>query len=173
MSVQVNKVTNAAVWLNGVAKIGQASNVELPSLTQTMAEHEGLGMIGKIQLPSGVEAMEATITWNSVYREAMLLAANPNASNLLQIRYSIETHTTEGRVEQAAGVVTMNARFRSLPGGSFSQHENVSLETTLDVYSMKLTIAGETIYDFDSFSNVYKVGGVDIAQQFRQNIGQI
>lgn len=173
MSVQVNKVTNAAVWLNGVAKIGQAASVELPTLTQAMAEHEGLGMIGKMQLPSGVEALEATITWNAVYRDAMLLAANPNSSHLLQLRYSVETHTTEGRTEQTPGVVSMNARFRSLPGGSFSQHENVSLETTLDVYSMKLTIGGEVIYDYDVFSNTYKVGGVDIAQQFRQNIGQI
>lgn len=173
MSIQVNKVTNASIYIDGIGYIGQASSVDVPTLNQAMTEHSGLGMIGKFDLPTGVEKLEGSITWNAVYAAAMRVTADPNTTHQLQIRYSIESHTTQGRVAQVPGIVIMNARFKSLPGGTFNQHENVELESAFEATSFKLQLDGETIIDYDVFSNTYKVNGVDVAAEFRANIGQV
>ena len=60
--IEVNRVTNANVYLNGNSLLGRAREIELPEVTHQMAEHEGMGLYGSPEFPSGLEAMEASIT---------------------------------------------------------------------------------------------------------------
>lgn len=166
-------MTNASVVLNGSVHIGMASSVELPSVVQKMVDHEGLGMIGVIEVSAGVEKLEGTITFNAFHDNPMLRVADPNRTHLLQLRASVETHTSEGRIDEVPYVATMNVRFKNLPAGSFTQHENTDYEVGYSATSLKIVHDQETILDYDAFSNTYKVGGVDVAQRFRQNIGQL
>ena len=171
-AISVNKLTNANVYLDGGSFLGQAMEVELPKITQVMAEHSALGMIAKFEIPSGVDKMEGKISWNSFYPAAMLKVADPTASVKMQVRASLETHTSDGRTAQVPCVAFMTVQFKEIPLGNYKQHENVELESALNVLAVRLEINSQPIVELDVFANIYKVNGVDIAATYRENIGQ-
>lgn len=171
MATQIRKLTNSNVYIDGTSFLGQAMEVELPSIIQKMAEHSALGMVGTIELPSGVDKLEAKIKWNSYYPAAMKATGNPNVATQMQLRGNLQTWESSALTEQVAAVVYMTATFKSFPLGNFKQHENVELEQDLAVYYVKVEIDGEEIIEFDAMSNIYKVNGVDILAEYRQNLG--
>ena len=52
--IEINKLTNANVYLNGTNLLGRAEEVELPQIKHKMAEHKALGMIGSAEFFSGM-----------------------------------------------------------------------------------------------------------------------
>jgi P2 family phage contractile tail tube protein len=172
MALQVNRVTNANVYLNGANLLGRAKKVDLPVIKQMMADHKGLGMVGQIELPArGVEKMEATFEWESFYAEVMRLAGNPNQAVQLQVRCSIDTYTGAGLTEEKALVVSLSGVFKEMPLGSLAQHEGVSYATKLAVYYVKVVADGDTLLEVDVMNNIYNVAGNDILARFRSIIG--
>ena len=169
--IAVKKLTNANVYVGNSSYLGKAAEIDLPKITAVMAEHQALGMVGKIDLPSGFEKMEARIKWNSMYPDAMKRMANPFEMVSLQCRSSLEDYTAGGRTGQVPVVCFMKAQFKEVPMGNFKQHENVELESQLTVTYVKLEIDGQSIVEFDALANIYKVDGVDILAQYRANIG--
>jgi P2 family phage contractile tail tube protein len=169
--VNVNRLTNANVYINGISFLGKAEEIDLPKITAKMAEHKALGMQGVIELPAGFDKMEARIKWNSVYADAVKLQADPYKTHALQCRSSLETYTASGRSAQQPCVVFMRGQFKEAPMGNFKQHDNVELETRLAVTYVKIEVAGEPLVEFDALANIYKVGGVDILLQYKANIG--
>ena len=59
--IQVNRIVNANIYLEGTNMLGRAEEVKLPDITAIMAEHKALGMVGKIELPSGFDKLEGEI----------------------------------------------------------------------------------------------------------------
>ena len=45
-----------------------------------MVEHKALGMVGTLELPSGVDKMDGEIKWSSFYADALIQVANPYAN---------------------------------------------------------------------------------------------
>jgi len=170
--VRVNRMTNANVYMDGASFLGRASEVELPKITQKMAEHVALGMIGSFELPSGIEKMEGKINWNSFYNEAIIKMGNPGAAINFQVRGNLETWNSTGKTGEVPAVVFMTGTFKELPLGNFKQHENVELESMINVTSVRMEIDGSELIYIDVFSNTYKVNGIDIASTYRENIGQ-
>ena len=48
--IEINKLTNANVYLNGNNLLGRAEEVELPQIKHKMAEHKALGPISRIAI---------------------------------------------------------------------------------------------------------------------------
>lgn len=172
MAIQVNKITNAAVYIDGGALLGQVSEMELPTITQVMTEHAALGMVGKFELPSGVEAMMSKFTFNSFYKDSAILCANPNNTVSLQVRASNEAFEAGARVGSEPVRIVMRGQFKNFPLGNYKQHEVVELEVEMNVVYVKLTIGTTSVLEFDASANIYKVNGVDILAQYRADIGQ-
>lgn len=171
MAIQVNRLTNANVYLNGVNMLGRAEEVTLPAIQHKMAEHKALGMVGVAEFFTGIDKMEATFKWNSFYPDVMKATANPTKSVKLQVRSSLEVYTAEGRTEQQPVVCFLTGQFKSVPMGNFKQHDNVELSSTVSIYSIRLEINGEEIVEVDVLANIFKVEGVDILATYRQNLG--
>ena len=171
MGVEVKRIINANVYINGNSMLGKAEECKLPDVVSILTEHKALGMVGKLELPSGLDKMEATIKWNSVYGDVLKMAANPFKPVQLQIRSSQETYTGQGRSEEVPVVVHMTGSFKKFPLGGFKQHDNVEAETALTVTYIRLVVNGEDIVEVDVLANIYKVGGVDLLAQYRSNIG--
>lgn len=171
MSVQVKRITNANVYMNGNSLLGKAAECKLPDVVATLTEHAALGMVGKLELPSGIDKMEATMKWNSLYDDVLLKAADPFTAVQLQVRASQETYAGQGRTEEVPVVVFITGQFKKFPLGGFKQHDNVEAETALTVTYIRLVINGNDIVEVDVLANIWKVGGNDILANFRQNIG--
>lgn len=169
--ISVNRLTNANVYVDGNNLLGRVQEIELPVVKQKMSEHKALGMIGTVEFFSGLEKLESKLTWNSFYADAMVKAADPSKTVQMQVRSSLETYDSTGRIAQAPVVVFMTAQHKDFPLGSFKQHDNVELVSMLSVTAFRLEINGESILEIDVLSNIYKVNGVDILANYRSNIG--
>lgn len=169
--IEIHRITNANVYLDGQSLLGRAESVELPRIKAKMAEHKALGMVGTIEAFAGFEKLEGKIKWSSYYADVLKKVANPFKAVQLQVRGSMPI-IVGGSVNREAPVVAMlSVVFRSLPGGAFQQHDNVELETEFTAYYMKLTVDGQEVAEIDVLENIYKAGGVDLLAQYKANIG--
>jgi len=169
--IQVNRVTNANVYMDGNNLLGRAEEITLPQVKHTMSEHKALGMVGKAEFFSGIDKLECKIKWNSYYPDVMKKAADPFKAVQLQARASLETYTGQGLTRQVPVVVYLSGTFKEFPMGALKQHDNVELETTMNVLYAKLVVDGQEIVEIDILSNIYKVDGQDILANYRRNIG--
>lgn len=169
--IEVNRITNANVYMDGASFLGRAEEINLPQIKQTMSEHKGLGMVGRGDFFSGIDKMECKIKWASLYPEVMKKAANPFQAVALQARASLESYTGQGRTAEVPVVVYISGTFKEFPLGNFKQHENAEFETNMSVFYAKLVVDGEEIFEIDVLENIYKVDGTDILATYKQNIG--
>lgn len=169
--IAINRITNANVYIDGTSFLGRAEEVTLPQIKHLMAEHKGLGLVGKAEFFSGIDKLESKIKWASLYSEVMKKAADPTKTVQLQVRGSLETYTGQGRTQEVAVVVALTASFKDFPLGGHKQHDNAEYETNLSVYYAKMTIDSEEIFEIDVLENIYKVAGTDILENYKKNIG--
>lgn len=170
-AAQVNRLTNANIYINGISRLGKAEQVTLPMIKHMLAEHKALGMVGKMEFWSGIDKMEMKIKWNSFYDDVMKLFGNPIKPMNLQVRGSLETYTSAGRTLEVPVVCYVTGSSKDFPMGDFKQHDNVELESNMSVTYCRLEINGAVIVEIDVLSNIYSVAGTDILAQYRNNLG--
>jgi P2 family phage contractile tail tube protein len=168
--MNVTAVHNANVYLDGLSLLGRAEEVELAFPKAKMVDHKGLGMFGTIELPAGIDKLEAKIKWITVSAE-VLQSVSIFASHQFQIRASVEQYTSQGRIAELPFVGLMTAQFKDGGPLNFKQHEQVDFPTTLVVFHCEYYLAGVQYLLYDAFANMYVVNGVDQLAAFRANIG--
>ncbi|WP_275760922.1 phage major tail tube protein [Ralstonia pseudosolanacearum] len=169
--IEINRITNANIYVAGNSLLGRAEEVKLPDISAIMAEHKALGMVGKIELPSGFDKLEGEIKWNSLYRDVAKTVANPFKAVQLQCRSSIETYGAQGRIQEVALVTYLTVMFKKNPLGTFKQHENAEFGSAFGATYIKQVVDGEEVLELDYLANIFRVGGEDMLADFRSNIG--
>ena len=169
--IQVNRIVNANIYIEGVNLLGRAEEIKLPDITAIMNEHKALGMVGKMELPSGFDKMEGEIKWNSLYEEAAKYMANPFKALQLQCRSSIEVYASGGRVEEVALATFLTVTFKKNPLGTFKQHDNAEFSSAFSATYIKQVIKGKEVLELDYMANIFKVNGEDLLSTYRDNIG--
>ena len=169
--IQVNRIVNANIYIDGTNLIGRAEEVKLPDIQAIMAEHKALGMVGKIELPSGFDKLEGEVKWNSLYEEAAKAMANPFKAVQLQCRSSIETYGAQGRIQEVSLVTFLTVMFKKNPLGTFKQHDNAEFGSSFAATYIKQVIDGDEVLELDYMANIFRVGGEDMLADYRSNIG--
>ena len=169
--IQVNRINNANIYVNGNSLLGRAEQVKLPDVTTTMTEHKALGMVGKIELPAGFDKLEGEIQWNSLYEDVAVICANPFRAVELQCRSSIETYAAQGRVEEVELKTFLTVMFKKNPLGTFKQHDNVEFSSAFSCTYIKQVVNGRDILELDVLANIFRVDGEDMLINYRSNIG--
>ncbi len=169
--IQINRLTNANIYMDGNNLLGRAEEIQLPQIKHKMSEHKALGMIGSAEFFSGIDKLECKIKWNSLYPDVLRQAANPFKTFQLQARASLETYNSMGKLAEVPAVAYISGTFKDFPLGNIKAGDNSEYETNMAVNYAKLIVAGEEIFEIDILENIYKVGGVDILQDYRNNIG--
>ncbi|AOZ50886.1 phage major tail tube protein [Chromobacterium vaccinii] len=169
--IEINRITNANIYINGNSLLGRAEEIKLPDVSAIMQEHKALGMVGKIELPAGFEKLEGEIKWNSLYKDVAKIIANPFQAVQLQARSSIETYGSQGRLQQVSLVTFLTVMFKKNPLGTFKQHENADFSSAFTATYVKQVVDGEDILELDYMANIFRVGGSDMLELYRQNIG--
>ncbi len=139
--IDVSRITNATLYLNGNSFLGRAEEVELAWPKAKMVEHRGLGMFGTAEFPAGIDKLEAKVKWTSVYAEA-LASMSIFTSHQFQIRASKETYTSQGRTAEVPFIGLMTAQWKDGGPINFKQHEQVDFPTTLVVYHCEYYLNG-------------------------------
>jgi P2 family phage contractile tail tube protein len=169
--IEINRITNANIYVNGSSLLGRAEEIKLPDVSAMMTEHKALGMVGKIELPSGFDKLEGEIKWNSLYQNVAKIVANPFSAVQLQCRSSIESYGAQGRIEELSLVTYLTVMFKKNPLGTFKQHDNVELQSSFSATYIKQVINGEEMLELDYMANIFKVNGDDMLARYRENIG--
>ena len=155
--IEINRITNANIYLDGTNLLGRAEEVKLPDVSMIMQEHKALGMVGKVELPAGFDKLEGEIKWNSFYRDAMLSAANP--------------YRSQGLIDEIPLVTFLTIMFKKNPLGTFKQHENAEFSSSFTCTYIRQVLDGEELLQLDYLANIFRVGGVDQLTDYRINIG--
>lgn len=171
MNVKVNKLTNAHIYVNGNPTMGRADEVELPQIATKEADHKGLGMIGEIETPAGLQKMAMKIKWNSIYPEIKKETANPYKSVRFAIYSNMEQYENNEKVADIPVAAFISGRVKVQSGLKFKAQDNAELEEEFTVTAYKLEIGGEEIHDVDVNANIWRVNGVDLLAQYRANLG--
>lgn len=170
--IKIHKHTQGNAYLDGINKLGQHEGVDLPDIKFIFDEFKAMGMIGKTELPTnGVEKLTGKMKLNSVYPETNKRIANPFEHHQLQVRSNVDVFETGGLVRQVPLVTTMTVAFKNFPMGKVEQHKNVDYDYDYVAYYIKQVYDGEDVFELDILANILKVGGKDIMEDYRYNIG--
>lgn len=170
--IKINRVTNANVYVDGVNLLGRAEEVTPPGINQLMADHTGLGMVGKLKVPTGgLELTDATFRWSSFYPEVIRAAALASQALQLQVRASIDEYSGEGLIGQTGLLISLGGMFHELGLGTFKKHEAVTNEMKFTANYLKVVADGDALVEVDLYNNIYKVADEDLLSRFRELIG--
>jgi P2 family phage contractile tail tube protein len=169
--VQINRITQANIYLDGNSMIGRAEEVSLGALKNKMAGHKALGMVGEFEFFTGIDKLEGKIKWNSFYADNMTATGDPTVIHDMQVRTSVQKYGAGGLIGEVPMVVFLRVAFKDVPLGNFKQHDNVETEVSFTIYYVKSVIDGQEVLEFDVFTNRYKVNGTDILSKYRANLG--
>ena len=169
--MQVNVIYNANVYINGNNRLGQAQEIKLPEVEISQDEYKGLGLVGTIKLPSGVEALEGEITWNSFYEDAFKMAYHPFKAVQIMVRADIQKHDAQGLAAEVPLVTILTGNFSKNPLGSYKPKERAEFASTFQAHEVRQLIDGKEVLYFNAFKNEYRVNGVDALANFRRVVG--
>lgn len=171
MSVEIKNIVNANIYLNGTSLLGQAEEIKLPTIKASMKEHKALGMVGKLKLPSGIEALEGEIKWNSFYLDTFRTCANPFKTVQLMCRSNVETWNAQGLTEEKELVTILTVQFEEVSLGTYKPQESAEYPSKFQATYVKQTLGGEPVVELDVMTNTFKVGDEDVLANYRTNTG--
>lgn len=171
MATSVNKIYNGNLYMDGGSLLGKFDEIELPVVKPKSSDHKPMGLPAEFKLPTGWEAMEAKIKWNSWYGDAMVKMADPTTPIQLQFRGSLEKWSGAGKTDETPLVYFMSALPTDFPGGSYKAQENAEFESMLNVLYYRIEDDGRVILEFDPLNAIYTVDGKDILVNYRNNLG--
>lgn len=170
-NIKIHRLTSANFFVDGASMLGRAESFNSPTVTFKQSEHKALGLMGTIEYISGIDKMEGNIKWNSFYPEVMRKVANPFKAIRVQVRGNVEEYSGGSKVREMPAVIFMTITPKNFPTGNFVQHDNVEIESSFGCTYLKVVIDGVEITEIDVEANIFKVDGVDLLLQYKQNLG--
>ena len=169
--IEIAKVFNARVYIDGTDFIAKAEEVDLPKVRFKFADTKALGIYAESELPTGLDKMEARIKFNSVYPDFVALAADPFSVRTVIVRAPYQVWTQQGVSKTAPLKAELRGFFKEFDTAKLKRADSAEAEATLSVIYYKLEVDGEEIVEVDTFNNIYRVKGKDILQDYRSAIG--
>lgn len=167
-----HRITNAALYLDGNSFYGKVEEVDLGSVKTVMSDFQGLGMVGLIELPDGLDKLEGKIVWNSLYRDAANRLATPFKSVQLQLRSNVQVFNGAGLVDEIPLVSLLTVTFKEYQLGTYKPRDPTKFETPFSATYVRQLLNGEEVVQLDYLANIFRVNGDDQLAKYRRNIGQ-
>lgn len=169
--IEISKVFNARVYIDGTDFIAKAEEVDLPKIKFKFADTKALGLYGDSELPTGLDKMEARIKFNSAYPEFIKLAADPFTTRTVIVRAPVQIWTQQGVTKTAPLKAELKGFFKEWDSGKFKKADSTEAEATLSVIYYKLEVDFKEVVEIDTINNIYKVDGKDILLDYKTSIG--
>lgn len=167
-----HRIANAAIYLDGNSFFGRSEEVDLGTVKTVMSDFQGLGMVGLIELPDGIDKLEGKIVWNSLYYDAAKRLATPFTTVQLQCRSNVQVFNSTGLVDELPLVTMMTVMFKEYQLGSFKPRDPSKFESPFSATYVRQVLDGQEVVLLDYLANIFKVGGQDQLAKYRKNIGQ-
>jgi P2 family phage contractile tail tube protein len=169
--IEISKVFNARVYIDGTDFIAKAEEVDLPKVKFKFADTKSLGLYADSELPTGLDKLEARVRFNSTYPEFISLAADPFTARTIIIRAPFQVWTQQGVVKTAPLKAELRGFFKEWDSGKFKKADSTEAEAIISCIYYKLEIDDKEIIEIDAINNIYKIEGKDILQDYVSSIG--
>lgn len=156
---------DAVAFIDGRNYAGQCNQVTLPELTITTEEMRAGGMDAPLEMDMGMEALRASIQFQTVPAEVLKLFGKREIA--LTIRGALLSH--DGSVKNATA--ELRGRFITNNPGDWQPGQKASMTSTMAATYYKLTIGGEAIHEIDVARMVRIVNGEDVLATTREALG--
>lgn len=168
----LEQISEAVVYVGGTSYFGATTEVKLPEIQFKTTERKPTGGIGSIELPAGVDKMEAEITWSSYDKRLAGSAFNPRKSTQLMVRSVKRVFDGAGGINKEVPVVThMTVLPKSFGLGTHKQGEPIEAPAKFAVHALKQTVDGKTVVEIDVINQIFKMGDEDFLQTLRGILG--
>ncbi|MCP1456987.1 phage major tail tube protein [Pseudomonas kilonensis] len=166
-----HRISNANVYLDGTSFFGKCEEIDLGSIKTVSSDFQGLGMVGLIELPDGIDKLEGKITWNSLYFEAAKKLVTPFKSVQLQCRSNVQVFNNGGLVNEIPLVTTMTITGKEYQLGTHKPRDPTKYETPFSATYVRQMINGDEVVLLDYLANIFRVGGEDQLGRYNKNLG--
>jgi len=161
-------LSNCAGFIDGVSFAGEMPSLTLPKVVLKTEAYRGGGMAGEVEIPTGVEKLEAGFTTNGVRREALkFFGLSDRTACSAVFRGSFKG--LKGKVTPV--IVTMRGGIKEVDMGDWKAGEKAETKHNMTLTYYKLEVAGRVIYEIDMLGMVLVIDGVDQLADERAALG--
>lgn len=169
--MKITTLTNGNLYLNGSNRAGTIDTIKLPDLKQKTQDVMPLGAIGTVQVPSGFEAMEMTMSI-SAYDEAIMSDLyDPYKTQQIQVRGEVMEHSANGTTVSKQYTFLATGKCIGVTEGEFKAHELVKKEITFTIMSITVKYDNVEQLVINLLTGVHRIKGVDIKGNYRNQLG--
>jgi len=161
-------LSNCAGFIDGVSFSGEMPSLTLPKVVLKTETYRGGGMAGEVEIPTGVEKLEAGFTTNGVRREALkFFGLSDRTACSAVFRGSFKG--LKGKVTPV--IVTMRGGIKEVDMGDWKPGDKAETKHNMALTYYKLEVAGRVVYEIDMLGMVLVVDGVDQLADERSALG--
>ncbi|MEE4451472.1 phage major tail tube protein [Novosphingobium resinovorum] len=153
----------------GLAYMGDAKTVTLPTLTRKMEGYRGAGMSGEVQMDMGQEAMEMSFTCGGPMRQVLRQWGTPTVDGVY-IRFA-GNYQADDTADVNHVEVIVRGRFSEIEMGDQETGEASEFNVTMAVAYYKLVWNGRTELEIDPLNMIEFVDGIDRLAERRGLLG--
>lgn len=161
-------LSNCAGFIDGVSFAGEMPSLTLPKVVLKTEAYRGGGMAGEVEIPTGVEKLEAGFITNGVRREALkFFGLSDRTACSAVFRGSFKG--LKGKVTPV--IVTMRGGIKEVDMGDWKPGDKAETKHNMALTYYKLEVAGRVVYEIDMLGMVLVVDGVDQLADERSALG--
>jgi P2 family phage contractile tail tube protein len=153
----------------GLAYMGDAKTVGLPTLTRKNEGYRGAGMSGEVQMDMGMEAMELSVTCGGPMRQILRQWGTPTVDGVY-IRFA-GNYQADDTADVDHIEVIVRGRWSEIEMGDQETGEAGEFKSTLAVAYYKLVWNGRTEIEIDPLNMIEVVDGLDRLAERRALLG--
>ena len=156
------------LFVDGRGFAGDIEELTPPKLSIKNEEFRGGGMDAPVEIPMGMEKLEASFTLKNYSKDVLNLFGLAPGNNVpLTMRGALES--SDGSVKPL--VITLRGRIRELDDGSWKSGESATLKVAMSVDYYKRTLDGDDVHEIDIDNMIRKINGVDQLEAQRSALG--
>lgn len=169
MSKIGNKVINYSVYVrenNKPHKIGDTSEISLPSIEMLTDSIKGAGIMGEVDFPTMFQTSSMSTEINiRVSNEDMGMLVKANDIEVRWVTDVFDTNDIKvGINAHKAFMKCINKKFEE---GKISMGEAQDGSLEYEVFAYKRIINGKEILNIDKFNGIYAINGKNLAQDIQ------
>lgn len=169
--IEINRITNANIYVNGNSLLGRAEEIKLPDISAIMRSTRRSAWSARSSCRPASTNWRVRSSGTRCIR--MWPRPWPIRTSLCSCsgRSSIETYGAQGRIQEVSLVTFLTVMFKKNPLGTFKQHDNAEFGSSFAATYIKQVIDGDEVLELDYMANIFRVGAEDMVADYRSNIG--
>lgn len=150
-------ILGTSVYVDGVL-VAKNVTIQLPAVTRKTVSYDSFGL--EVPLPGLFDSARAKVTKIGLDKGLSRLASD-GKTHTYEIRFCVNVLAAGGKTRRAGGTAFINGAGAGVSDINLKVGESTETDIEILVYSQKLEVDGEIIYNVDRTGGTANIGGSD------------